>query len=301
MSGVFDSIDETEALTPLAGAARRAIRAVAAAGALAVLLSAVVLAWSGAVSPALAVTTAAAALALVFVVALRTARSLERRLETVREARSAQSLEEVGRISATLAHELRNPLAALKGNMQLLAGGLEVGSANRDEADLLVEDVLHLEQRIEGLLRFVRSGRIERGSCELSRLLAAVVARVDDERVTVEASDVPARWHLDGERMEVVLENLVRNAVQVSPADATVLLAASQEREGLVFRVSDRGPGLPGGDPEELFQPFVTRRPGGTGLGLAIARQVVLAHRGRIHAQPRKGGGTVFVVEIPNG
>lgn len=301
MSGVFDPIDEAETLTPIEGAAAKAIQTVAVAGAVAVVLSAVVLGWSGAIAPALTVVTATAALALVFVVALRTARSLSRRLETVREARSAQSLEEVGRISATLAHELRNPLAALKGNMQLLAAGLDLGTSNRDEAELLVEDVLHLERRIEGLLRFVRSGRIERGTCELSRLLAAVVARVDDERITVDASNLPARWHLDGERMEVVLENLVRNAVQVSPEDATVHLAASQERDGLVFRVSDRGPGLPGGDPEELFQPFVTRRPGGTGLGLAIARQVVLAHRGRIHAEPRKGGGTVFVVEIPNG
>jgi two-component system sensor histidine kinase HydH len=99
--------------------------------------------------------------------------------------------------------------------------------------------------------------------------------------------------------MRQVLENLLRNALDAAPPEAPVEIVASTEPAGLVFTVRDRGPGIPPGDLERIFEPFVTGRVRGTGLGLAVARRIVDLHGGRISVRNRDGGGAEFRVVLP--
>ena len=247
----------------------------------------------------LAVGLAAAALfvllAFLFARAQRHRAALERRLEQDRR------LAVLGEMSAVLAHEIRNPLAALKGHAQLLAEALPGEGAERARVDRVVREAVRLETLTSDLLDFVRSGEVRREEGSPADLLRAAAEEVGAERFDVRTEGAPARWPFDPHRLRQALVNVLRNAAQASPEGerSTVQVA---ERDGrLVIEVRDRGPGIPAGEEERIFEPFHTTRVHGTGLGLAVARRIVSLHGGRIAARNGADGGAVFTIELPRG
>ena len=110
----------------------------------------------------------------------------------------------------------------------------------------------------------------------------------------------PAAWRLDANRMQQVLHNLLQNALQAAPGER-VEVAIGVERGVLVYRVRDRGGGIPEADLEKIFEPFHTGRIRGTGLGLALARRIVELHGGVLEAHNHARGGAEFVARIPRG
>ena len=206
-------------------------------------------------------------------------------------------LASLGEMSAVLAHELRNPLASLKGNTQLLAESLE-GDA-REHAELVVAEAVRLERLAGGLLDFVRTGALVRAEVEPAGLLRAAAGEVDAARIEIDATGAPPRWSLDGERFRQVLVNVLRNAVEASPPGAKVDARVWQERGALRVAVRDRGAGIPPGEEQAIFEPFRTGKAKGTGLGLAVARRIVELHGGTIRAARAEGGGAVIDVALP--
>jgi signal transduction histidine kinase len=210
-----------------------------------------------------------------------------------------QHLKSLGRMSAVLSHELRNPLAALKGHAQLLLERLEPGHAGRAGAEHVIREARRLETLANQILDFARLGTITR-ACESPEAVArAAVDAVGcaDVRLTV-APGITA-WELDRVRIEQVLVNLIRNAVQASHPGSPIEVALECEDRQLVFSVRDFGPGLPPGDETRVFEPFYTGWVQGTGLGLAIAKQIVEAHGGRIDGSTHTQGGALFRVVLP--
>jgi signal transduction histidine kinase len=100
--------------------------------------------------------------------------------------------------------------------------------------------------------------------------------------------------------MEQVLENLLQNAVQASPPHSQIDASISVERGQLVMRIRDRGPGLPAGSEEHIFEAFHTTRVKGTGLGLAVARRIVELHGGKLSGENHAEGGAVFTLRLPS-
>jgi two-component system sensor histidine kinase HydH len=223
--------------------------------------------------------------------------ALERRLEHERRLAS------LGQMSATLAHEIRNPLASLKGNAQLLARGLPEGERARKKADRVVDEAIRLERLTNGLLEFARTGAIHRESTDPAALLREAAAAVDEQRVAIDARGAPAVWPLDRQRMRQVLINLIENAAQAetSAEGAPVEARVAGERDRLVFVVRDRGPGIAAEDLGRIFEPFFSRRVQGTGLGLAVAKRLVELHGGTLTARNAPGGGAEFSVTLPRG
>jgi two-component system sensor histidine kinase HydH len=211
-------------------------------------------------------------------------RELRRRAEEQLREREKR-LAALGEMSAVLAHEIKNPLASLKGNAQLLAGAVE--DKHRRKADRVVDEAVRLEKLVTDLLAFVRTG-------DLTRAPTTPASLVPDG-VVADIASAPPTWSLDEARMRQVLANLVENA-QAAGGPVTVRIA--RER-GLVIEVSDKGPGVPAEDREKIFEPFFTKKTRGTGLGLAVARRVVEAHGGTISVGDAPGGGALFRVEIP--
>ena len=212
-----------------------------------------------------------------------------------------RQLKTLGQMSAVLGHELRNPLAGLKGHAQLILRKLPEGDAARNAAEIIVREAVRLEQLANQVLEFARTGEVRPRSEDPLLIARGAAEALDCQRVRVESRpEVLPPWSLDRPRMEQVLTNLLRNAVQASPESDPVELATYLEGEDtLVFEVRDRGEGLAPGDEESIFQPFVTNRPKGSGLGLTLARQIVEGHGGRIEARNRQGGGAVFRVSSP--
>jgi two-component system, NtrC family, sensor histidine kinase HydH len=204
-------------------------------------------------------------------------------------------LASLGEMSAVLAHEIRNPLASLKGNAQLLAASLPEGEKPRAKAERVVDEAVRLEKLTQELLAFVRTG-------ELARAEVAPAAVVRDaassfEGVAIDDADGPATWSLDGGRMREVLVNLIDNAVAAGPP--VHVRVAGQGT--LVIDVSDSGPGVSVDERDKIFEPFFTGKTRGTGLGLAIAKRVVELHGGTIRVDAAPGGGALFRIEIPHG
>jgi two-component system sensor histidine kinase HydH len=250
---------------------------------------------------------AGALLGVAFVLIRREAR----RQADARARERERRLASLGEMSAVLAHEIKNPLASLKGNAQLLARMLPGGDKPRAKADRVVDEAMRLEQLTNDLLQFVRTGSITRTPVDPTALVrdaAAAVRRKNDPTaedsqvigagpaITVDASRAPARWSLDGGRIREVVINLLDNAVAAGPP---VTVAVRSERGHLIVEVADHGPGVPEDDREKIFEPFFTGKEHGTGLGLAVVRRVIELHHGTIAVFPNPGGGALFRAEIP--
>lgn len=247
--------------------------------------------WSLAIGVAAALTLIGLALVLV-----RWSLGREASVRTVEQARHLANL---GQMSAILAHEIRNPLASLKGNAQLLARALPEGERTRAKADRVVDEAVRLEHLTNDLLAFARSGEIRVAAADPVALLRAAAEAAAPDRVDLHDDDAPRAWPLDADRMRQVLVNLLENAAEMSDGriDATVTRGPS----GLRFVVRDHGPGLPDGDLARVFEPFFTRRTHGTGLGLAVCKRLVELHGGTLTATNPDGGGAAFTIELPRG
>ncbi|MBI5490564.1 MAG: two-component sensor histidine kinase [Deltaproteobacteria bacterium] len=233
------------------------------------------------------------AFALLLARALRQREALALRLE--RERRLAT----LGEMSAVLAHEIRNPLASLKGHAQLLLETLPPEGRDRAKAERVVREAVRLERLTSDLLDFVRSGEIRTEPTDPAALLRAAVEEVEGGRFEVRTDGAPALWNLDAQRVRQALVNVLRNAVQASPEAAPAEASVAMEDGRLVFLVRDRGDGVPAGEEEAIFEPFHTKRLHGTGLGLAVARSVVDRHGGTIGAANHPDGGAVFRISLP--
>jgi two-component system sensor histidine kinase HydH len=220
----------------------------------------------------------------------------ERRLEDQRR------LSALGEMAGVMAHEIRNPLASLKGHAQLLAERLRGGNdAERRKADRVVHEAERLEALTTDLLDFVRSGPIDVKPSDPRALVTACVDEVGADAFSVDLMDAPASWPFDPARMRQVLTNVLRNAQQAT-APGTRPEVSVRERNGrLEITVRDFGGGVPAGDEQKIFAPFYTTRTSGTGLGLAVAQRVTQMHGGTITAANHEGGGALFRITLPRG
>ena len=214
-----------------------------------------------------------------------------------------QRLEVTGRLVVTLAHDLRNPLASILLNIEVLraARGLEA------EARGAVEDVHgaveRLRRAIDALVEFGRLGPPSVSEVSLEELLGRVVGALrpalregkHEVRLDLRAPTVYANPLL----LEQIVANLVTNAIE--SCGRAVVVTVSAEREGRMVRmaVSDDGPGIPPEMRERVFEPFHTARPGRTGLGLTIAREAAHSMGGEIVAQEAEGGGARLLLTLP--
>jgi two-component system sensor histidine kinase HydH len=226
---------------------------------------------------------------------------LGRRADRAEEdAREREHLATLGEMSAVLAHEIKNPLASLKGHAQLLVEQLEDDTRPKAKAELVVDEAKRVQGLVDDLLAFAKSAELARAAVDPREVVRAAVTRAGADRVRVEDGGAPASWSLDAGRLEQALFNLVDNALEWSEGEVEV--RASKDKRGLVLEVRDHGPGLPDGEEQRVFDPFFTKRTrGGVGLGLAVARRVVELHGGTLAAETHPGGGALFTLTIPEG
>ena len=226
--------------------------------------------------------------------------TMRRRHVLEKEAERAQHLAALGEMSAVLAHEIRNPLATVKGNAQLLVEELAPGGSERARAKAtrVVEEATRIERITSDLLDFVRQGPLEVAPVELGALVRlALQDTVPAERLRLSVPEAPVTLSLDASRLRQVIENVARNAAQAGEGPVEADLTVRGHEVALTIR--DHGPGIAAGQEERIFEPFVTTRTRGTGLGLAIARRLAERQGGTLVARNHTGGGAVFVLMLP--
>jgi signal transduction histidine kinase len=230
--------------------------------------------------------------------ALFSARAVELAL-ALRYERSANL-----QVAAGLAHEVRNPLTAVKGFLELtLAHRSEVpeyaGVALKelDRAISLLEDysLLSRAPRIQPTQPVSISGLVSEAALVARGLVAAgpqvIIDHTDSEPGLETLADPP--------RLKQVLLNLCRNAVEAMPEGGVLTLKAAREAGEVVIEITDTGVGIPASEVSQIFEPFYTTKATGTGLGLSVCRRIVEAHGGRITLDSRPGRGTTFRVHLP--
>jgi two-component system sensor histidine kinase HydH len=215
------------------------------------------------------------------------------------EAERDRQLRALGQMSAILGHELRNPLASLKGHAQLLLEKLPGEHQGRRGAETIVREAVRLEELASEVLEFVRTGSVQPAIEDPAAVAQEAVdaSQVDGVRLAVHVE--VRRWMMDRAKIGQVLVNLLKNARESATDGSEILLVVREEAGALVYEVEDRGEGLPPGEEERAFEPFFTRRAKGTGLGLALARRIVEGHAGTIRAENRAGGGATFRITLP--
>jgi len=238
----------------------------------------------------------------------RLAQTFNSMCASIQDARSELIRQEriltIGRLSSSIVHDLRNPLASIYGGAEMMVDG------NLSDAQMqrIAGNIYRSSRAINDLLQElvdVSRGRMQ--TPELCRLADIVDAAVDAQSavagqngVAIHAEIDPAiDLPLERARMERVFLNLISNAIEAMPAAGSISIYSSRDSSGIVVSVDDTGPGIPPAIRSRLFQPFVTDGKNGMGLGLALARQTVLDHGGDLWLE-EGGAGAHFRLRLPS-
>ncbi len=221
----------------------------------------------------------------------------------------AEKLASIGRLAATIAHEIRNPLTSVKLNIQRIAESEHLDEIEQEHLGICQEGVGQIEKFIKELLEFTRVPALARERFPIEEVLEGSLKMLKDsfrqKRVAVErsfAQGLPPA-NIDGDRMRQVFLNLLRNSFEAVEEGGriAVALGSAGGPGGATYevRISDNGCGIPEKDWENIFEPFFTTKSSGFGLGLANARKIVEQHGGTIKVAGKRGKGSAFVVTLP--
>jgi signal transduction histidine kinase len=223
-----------------------------------------------------------------------------------RKVAAGERLAALGQMAATVAHEVKNPLSAIKSIAQVMTEDEALKEQHARDLALIVGETDRLNTTVSQLLSFARTQTPAAAPARADEIVQSVVslfrADAEERNINLRAlSSVDAA--LDGVQTAAVrdaLSNLVLNALQATPRGGDISLKATTEVDNVVFVISDNGPGIPDGMREKIWQPFFTTRQRGTGLGLAIVRKRMQEAGGSAKLVPSNNGeGACFELRVP--
>ena len=225
-------------------------------------------------------------------------------LKTEKRIETAARLSTLGELSASLAHEIRNPLASIRLVSDNLRDLFDPDDAGAEYLEILSREVDRLNQVVSQYLSMARMQKSKQQDVDINQAIRDVLALISQPAarqnvdLAFEENQLPG---IEGDQTQLkqAFLNLALNALQAMPDGGRLEVASFIEQDSLFITFTDRGQGLPDQDPEQIFTPFYTTREKGTGLGLAITRRIIEAHAGTIHAMPGEAAGTRFTIQIP--
>lgn len=244
-------------------------------------------------------------------------RDLTRRRELEEDLKRSDRLATLGTLAAGLAHEIKNPLAGIRGAAQLLRRALGPDAPLREHTDIVIREVDRIDQLMEQLLNLSRPHALQLRPLNIHEILDQVLLLEEDAR---EGAPIAVHKHFDpslplirGDRSQLaqLFLNLVKNAVQAMPDGGDLFVTTrmetdfhirepGKEREKFIWvDIRDTGAGITEENLPHIFSPFFTTKNRGTGLGLAVCHRIVKEHGGMIRVDSRRGEGTTFKVSLP--
>ncbi len=228
------------------------------------------------------------------------------------EVQHNKTLAAIGKMSAQVAHEIRNPLGAMGNYVGMLELDTPQDDPRKEMIHKLSQSISRLDKIVQNLLYYSKPTRIDFRRVQLNEFLGDITGHIEAEierneyNVDIEArldSDPPTYAMIDPTKMEEALFNLCFNAIDAMPDGGHLCLSltpnSAQYEEYLSFSVSDTGIGIKSDDLENIFNPFHTTKEKGTGLGLSIVKKIVDQHSGYIHVESQEGHGTEFIIFLP--
>ena len=217
--------------------------------------------------------------------------------------REQAALARLGEMAAVVAHEVKNPLAAIKGALQVIGGRMPAESRDRLIIADIVARVDSLNDIVQDLLVFARPREPQLAPVLVTDLIESTAALVRRDpafaSLGITLSGANPLVPLDVEQMRTVVLNLLLNAAQASGASGRITVTIGADDLAATIAVADDGPGIPADVRPKIFEPFFTTKHRGTGLGLPTARRVIERHRGTIDVECPPSGGTVVTITLP--
>lgn len=235
-------------------------------------------------------------------------RDITQRVKMEQRIRESERMAYIGQITMSLSHEIRNPLSAVKMNLQILQKNEQILGNDRRRIDISIREVNRLEQILLELLDFAKPIQIKFQPHQINDILSSSIElleiKIKEAALTVKADlyqNLPEML-LDSEKIEQAFINLLLNAIEASPKGGTIHITTGyykKDRSMIEITIADEGKGISDKNLPNIFQPFFTTKSRGTGLGLGIVKRIVEAHHGSIEADNLNSGGAVFRMRLP--
>ena len=222
------------------------------------------------------------------------------------ELQSQDRLAAVGELAAGLAHEVRNPVAAIRGAVDELQGNMDSPGMMRKLAAIAIRESDHLNEIVSGFLDFARSPSLKRERFDLRDIVTEVrdlllheYANAANLRIVTTLPSTPCPISGAPTQIKQVFINLGKNAIEAMEERGTLTITMAPSGGSFETRFDDEGPGIPPDKVTRIFEPFYSEKERGVGMGLAICSRMVTAHDGTIRAGAREGGGASMTVRLP--
>ncbi|HSF15055.1 MAG TPA: ATP-binding protein [Vicinamibacteria bacterium] len=220
----------------------------------------------------------------------------------------ADKLSSLGELSAGIAHEIKNPLASIKGSLEILASEFPPRHPKREFVDIMERELEQLNRIVTEFLDFARTPRPVKALCDIREVASSVRVLCSQEAarhsvdLSVDAPETLPELNVDASQVQQALLNVVLNGIQAMAKGGRLSVSLARSSKGVGIEIRDEGPGIPRDDRTRIFDPFFTTKARGTGLGLPIAQKLIRAQGGdiRLLEEPARQGAA-FVIDLPAG
>jgi signal transduction histidine kinase len=231
---------------------------------------------------------------------------MERQQQHQREMLRAEQLAAVGQLAAGVAHEVRNPLAAIKMLVEAAQRSSNARPLSEQDLKVIHREIIRLEKSVQGFLDFARLPTLKRSTADLREVVCQSIdlvrarSRLQNVTVFLQSPETAVHNFLDFEQMRTVFVNLLLNALDAMPQGGKVDVEISVETNGSIrVVIADTGRGISPEIVDRLFTPFASTKPTGTGLGLSLSKRIVEEHGGHLTAENQLEGGARFILVLP--
>ncbi|MBK5276158.1 MAG: HAMP domain-containing protein [Desulfuromonadales bacterium] len=213
-------------------------------------------------------------------------------------------LASLGKLSAGIAHEVRNPLTGISLLLDDLHDNAALAANDRNMIKKALAEIERVERLISALLNYSSPARADFRMSDLNTVVNDTVLlmrrQCERQKVSIQQENGElSPFRFDPEKIKQALLNITRNALEVLPDGGTIQVGTMQSTGHVTMTISDNGPGISAEDLPLIFEPFFTRKGAGTGLGLSITQRIIEEHRGTIRVESSREAGTTFIIELP--
>jgi signal transduction histidine kinase len=224
--------------------------------------------------------------------------------ETQLQLERSHKLSLIGQMAAGVAHEIKNPLASIKGAVEIL-GSDEASPEEKNEfQEIITKEIRRIDSTVKEFLDFARPREIKLERTNLSDIAQMAIKQLQNQidkagMILTSQIDDSIIVYADSEKMHQVILNLILNAIEASNSGGAIRLSLSVFQEKAILSVEDSGHGIGEIEKRKIFDPFFTMKAKGTGLGLAIVRAIIERHNGVISVESELGKGAKFIIRLP--
>lgn len=220
--------------------------------------------------------------------------------QTTLQLERAHKLSLIGQMTASVAHEIKNPLASIKGGVEIIIDNETSEDEKKEFEQIVFGEIQRMDNTIKEFLDFSRPKESKMEKLDLNDLLSTVIKQLqkqaDEQNLTIKYNQVDSLIIFgDKEKIQQVFLNLILNAIEASPDNSIINITSKKEADAIKVSITDQGNGIPAESLEKIFEPFYTTKSSGTGLGLAVVKTIVDNHQGKIQIDSGSHGTSIHL------